>query len=233
MMNGHWINIPARDASAFCGYLSLPPAGGGPGIVLVQEIWGVNEHIRAMADLYALSGYVVLAPDVFWRLSPRVDLDYDEEGSAQAFNYYQKVDTAQAAADVAAAVEALRTLPECTGKIATLGYCLGGQLAYRAAALSPVDAVVSYYGGGIDQHLNIAERIAAPILFHYAADDAHITPDKVACVKAAFAGRTNATFFDYQGAGHGFNCWGRKAVYKQRAAATATGRSLVFLAAHL
>jgi carboxymethylenebutenolidase len=232
-MNGHWIDIPIAGGAGFSGYLSLPPNGPGPGIVLAPEIWGVNEHIRAVADQYALSGFTVLAPDVFWRLSPRVDLDYDEKGNAQAFGYYQKVDTAQAAADVADAVAALRKLPECSGKVATLGYCLGGQLAYRAAALSRADAAVCFYGGGIDQHLNIADQITQPILFHYAADDAHITPEKVAPVKAAFTGKANATFFDYPGAGHGFNCWGRKAGYNQRASALATGRTLIFLAENL
>jgi carboxymethylenebutenolidase len=232
-MNGHWINIPSAGGDGFTGYLSLPPRGKGPGIVLAQEIWGVNEHIRAVADQYALSGYVVLAPDIFWRLSPRIDLPYDEKGTAQAFGYYQKLDTAQAAADMADAVKAIRNLPEIEGKVATLGYCLGGQLAYRAAALGGVDAVVSYYGGGIDQHLDIADQITQPILFHYADDDSHITPDKVAAVKAAFAGRTNATFFNYPNAAHGFNCWGRAAMYNQRAAALAEGRTLIFLAEYL
>jgi carboxymethylenebutenolidase len=232
-MNGHWINIPTTGATGFSGYLSLPPSGKGPGIVLVQEIWGVNAHIRAVADQYALSGYVVLAPDVFWRLSPRVDLAYDESGTTQAFGFYQKLDTAQATADVVDAIAALRNLPEFEGKVATLGYCLGGQLAYRAAALSHVDAAVIFYGGGIDQHLEIADQITQPILFHYASNDNHITQDKVAAVKAAFAGKTNATFFNYPGADHGFNCWGRPAMYNQRAAALAAGRTLTFLAEHL
>lgn len=233
-MNGHWISISAADDGGFSGYLSLPPGGKGPGIVLVQEIWGVNAHIRAVADMYALAGFVVLAPDVFWRLAPRVDLDYDEAGTAQAFGFYQKVDTDKAAADVAAAVVALRQRPETDGnKVATLGYCLGGQLAYRAGALTEVDATVSFYGGGIDQHLDIAGKITQPVLFHYAGDDAHITQANVAAVKTAFAEKTNATFFSYPGVGHGFNCSGRTAVYNQRAAALATGRTLVFLAEHL
>ncbi|MQR01246.1 dienelactone hydrolase family protein [Glaciimonas soli] len=232
-MNGHWIDIPTAGANGFSGYLSLPPSGKGPGIVLLQEIWGVNTHIRAVADQYALAGYVVLAPDIFWRLSPRVDLAYDESGSAQAFGFYQKLDTAQATADVVDAVAALRNLPELEGKVATLGYCLGGQLAYRAAALSDVDVAVSFYGGGIDQHLELVDRITQPILFHYASNDSHITQDKVVSVKAAFTEKTNAIFFDYPGTNHGFNCWGRINMYNQRAAALATGRTLTFLAEHL
>src|SRR5258707_14467501 len=94
-VKSRWIDIEGTQGENFSGYLSLPPSGRGPGIVLVQVIWGVNEHIRAVADQYALDGYVVLAPDVFWRLEPRVDLDYDEAGTAKAFELYQKVDTAQ------------------------------------------------------------------------------------------------------------------------------------------
>jgi carboxymethylenebutenolidase len=236
-MSGNWISIPtegvAAGASGLSGYLALPPSGSGPGIVLVQEIWGVNAHIRAVADQYALAGFVVLAPDIFWRLAPRVDLPYDEAGIAQAFGYYQKVDTALAAKDVAAAVDTLRALPEVSGKVATLGYCLGGQLAYRAAAITAVDAIVSFYGGGIDQHVDIAHSITQPILFHYAGADAHITPENIATVQSAFAGKTNATFVIYPNVGHGFNCWGRTAVFNQRASAEATGRTLMFLAEHI
>jgi len=232
-VNGTWITIPTADGQPFTGYLSLPPIGSGPAIVLVQEIWGVNEHIRAVADLYALAGYVVLAPDVFWRLQARVDLDYDTAGTQQAFAYYQAVDTAQAAADVAAAVSLLRQRAEVNGKVATLGFCLGGQLAFRAAALSQADAAVCFYGGGIDQYLDLAARITQPILFHYAGNDEHIPQSASAAVKAAFAKHSNAHFFDYPGVGHGFNCWGRRAVYNQSAAALATGRSLQFLAEHL
>ena len=232
-MNERWIDIPTAGSTGFGGYLALPPSGKGPGIILVQEIWGVNAHIRAVADQYALAGYVVLAPDIFWRMAPRVDLAYDDSSTAQAFGFYQKLDTDQAVADLADAVTALRALPECEGNVATLGYCLGGQLAYRVAALGKVDAAVCFYGGGIDQHLDVAAKITQPILFHYAADDDHITPDKVAAVKSAFASKTNGTFFDYPHTGHGFNCWGRTTMYNQRAAALATGRTLVFLAEHL
>jgi len=232
-MNAHWIDIKTEQGETFTGYLSLPPTGKGPGIVLVQEIWGVNEHIRAVADQYALSGYVVLAPDVFWRMQPRVDLNYDDAGNAVAFDYYGKVDTAKATQDVAAAVATLRKRPEVTGKVATLGFCLGGQLAYRAAAAAQADAAVAYYGGGIHQHLDIAPQVTMPILFHYAMKDAHITQDMVGAVKAAFAGKPNATFIDYPETGHGFNCWGRTAVYDQRAAALAQANTLAFLSKHL
>lgn len=231
-MNARWIDIATARGEKFSGYLSLPPTGHGPGIVLIQEIWGVNTHIRALADQYALDGYVVLAPDLFWRLAPRVDLAYDEAGSARAVELYQTVDMAQATEDVASAVGALRGRPEVAGKVGTLGYCLGGQMAFRAAALAQADAAVCYYGGGIVNHLDLAPRVTMPVLFHHAAQDSLITPEAVARIKAAFAGRSNAVFADYPGVGHGFNCWGRPS-YNQQAAALAHGRTLEFLARHL
>ena len=231
-MNSQWIVISTPEGETFSGYLSLPPTGSGPGIVLVQEIWGVNEHIRAVADQYALDGYVVLAPDVFWRLQPRVDLTYDVEGTARARAFLQSVDTARAVADLTGAADALRKRPEVTGKIAILGFCLGGQLAYRTAATAKVDAAVAYYGGGIQNHLAIADQITLPILFHYAGLDGHIPQIVVTNVKTAFAGKRNATFFDYPEADHGFNCWGRP-MYNQKEAALAHGRTLMFLSKYL
>lgn len=231
-MDAKWIDIPTVETEGFTGYLSLPPKGKGPGIVLIQEIWGVNSHIRAVADQYALDGYVVLAPDLFWRQQRRVDLDYDEAGVASAFALRQQIDDAQAGADMAAASEYLKSLPEVVGGIAAMGYCLGGQMAYRCAAAGKVDAAVSYYGGGIQGCLELAEKIMQPILFHYAGLDKMIPPEAVESVKGAFGGRDNATFFEYPDADHGFNCWGRPA-YNQRSAALAHGRTLEFLSEHL
>ena len=231
-MQSKWIEIAGAGGEAFGGYLSLPPTGRGPGIVLIQEIWGVNTHIRAVADQYALDGYVVLAPDIFWRLEPRVDLAYDEAGTAKARGFLQRVDLELATDDIGRAVDVLKAMPAVSGKVAALGFCIGGQLAYRAAATGKPDAAVAYYGGGIQGQLQLAERIANPILFHYAGLDALIPQTAVEAVKACFAGRDNASFFDYPEADHGFNCWGRPA-YRQRAAALAHGRTLQFLAQHL
>lgn len=231
-MNSQWIDIKTTHGETFSGYLSLPPPGNGPGIVLVQEIWGVNEHIRAVADQYALDGFVVLAPDIFWRLEQRVDLTYDADGTAKARAFLQKFDTSLAVVDLSSAIDTLRKLPEVTGKVATLGFCIGGQLAYRTAATGKADLAVAYYGGGIHQHLDVADQITQPILFHYAGLDTHIPQIAVTEVKSSFTGRTNATFFDYPDADHGFNCWGRP-MYNQQDAALAHGRTLIFLSQHL
>ncbi len=232
-MNSRWIDIKAQDGGQFKAYLSLPhlaqQGGKGPGIVLIQEIFGVNSHIRGVADQYASDGYTVLAPDLFWRMQPMVHLGYGPDDFQKGIGYMQKMDFAAGVKDLAATVAALRGLPECGGKVASIGYCMGGMLSYLCAANAGVDAAVCYYGGGIHTKLEEAGKIKCPVLFHFAGDDAHIPAAAVEAVKQTFAGRENVRIDVYPGANHGFNCWDR-AAYNQRSAALARGRSLAFLA---
>lgn len=230
-MTSRWIDIPNGQEN-FSGYLALPKRVKGPGVLILQEIFGVNGHIRAVTDQYASDGYVALAPDVFWRKAPRVELAYDGADRERGIELMQQTDVAQAMADIGAAAAVLRGLPECDGTIAAIGYCFGGRLAYLAAAAGFVDAAVAYYGGGIQTQLNRAAQVTQPILFHYAGHDHGIPPEAVAQVKDAFAGRDNARFEWYPDAEHGFNCTDR-ASYNQRAAALAHGRTLAFLAEKL
>jgi carboxymethylenebutenolidase len=223
-----WIDI----SPGFAGYLALPPAGRGPGLVLFQEIFGVNQHIRAVAEQYALDGFVVLAPDVFWRQAPRVDLGYEGEDRQRALTLMQGYGGADALADMRVAVATLRARPEVTAsKVGAFGYCMGGRLAYLAAATAGVDAAVAFYGGGIHAQLEHAAAVACPIQFHFAERDDHIPPAAVDSVRQAFAGKA-AEVHVYPGAMHGFNCWAR-ASYHAGAAALAHGRTLSFLAATL
>ncbi|MBY4833745.1 dienelactone hydrolase family protein [Burkholderia dolosa] len=230
-MTAQWIDIPTGNDS-FGGYLALPKRGKGPAVIIIQEIFGVNAHIRSVADQYAADGFVALAPDVFWRTQPRVELTYDGADRDKGIELMKKTDVGLAVADIGAAADALRARPEVAGKIAAIGYCFGGQLAYRAAAGGKLDAAVAYYGGGIQNALDLADKITQPILFHYAGNDHAIPPDAVDRVKAAFAGRDNALFHLYADAEHGFNCPDR-ASYNQRAAALAHGRTLTFVAEQL
>lgn len=228
-MNSRWIDIRAADGRSFQGYLSLPPTGKGPGIVLIQEIFGVNSHIRAVADQYALDGYTVLAPDVFWRKEPRMELGYGEADFKKGLGMLQSMDFAQTVDDLARSVQTLRGLPECSGRVASLGYCMGGLLSYLCAASAGVDASVCYYGGGIAEQLSRADEIRNPILFHFAGKDAFIPRQAVEAVQKAFAGRKGATVHVYDDVDHGFNCWERPS-YHQPTAALAHGRTLQFLA---
>ncbi|MFT3957019.1 MAG: dienelactone hydrolase family protein [Piscinibacter sp.] len=226
-MQQPWISIDATGGGRYDAYLSLPPSGRGPGLLLLQEIFGVNRHIRAVADQYALDGFVVLAPDVFWRDAPRIELGYAGADRERAMQLLAGADRAKLAGDLATSVAALRARPECSGRIGAFGYCMGGRLAYLAAATTGVDAASCFYGGGIHDQLEHATRIACPIQFHYGARDAHIPLPAVERVKAAFAGR--AADVHVYDAEHGFNCWER-ASYHAPSAALAHARTLELFA---
>ena len=230
-MNGHWIDIKAHDGGTFGAYVSTPPkdTAGGPGIVLIQEIWGVNQHIRDVADQYAMDGFTVFAPDVFWRQQPRVDLGYNEVDNPKAFALMGALDRSNAVKDLASTASVLRAHSASVGKIASVGYCMGGALSFMCAASGSVDAAVCYYGGGIHTMLDRAPDINVPVLMHFAENDGHISMSAVELVQAAFKGRDEVRIDVYPGVDHGFNCWGR-AMYNQKAAALARGRSLAFLA---
>ncbi|MBU6260285.1 MAG: dienelactone hydrolase family protein [Burkholderiales bacterium] len=225
-MKTQWIEI----APGYAGYLALPPAGRGPGLVLWQEIFGVNAHIRGVAEQYALAGFVVLAPDLFWRGASRVELGYVGADRERGIELMSALGAAEIESDLDAAAAALRARPEVGGaKVGGIGYCFGGRLAYLAAARGRLDAAVAYYGGGIQQKLDLAAAIACPMQFHYAGHDDHIPPAAVAAVRAAMAGAEVHVYADAQ---HGFNCWDR-AAYHAPSAALAHGRALTFLARHL
>ncbi len=227
-MTSQWIDIAAAGGGKYGGYLSLPPLGKGPGLVLFQEIFGVNRHIRAVADQYALDGFVVLAPDLFWREAPRVELGYEGADRERGIALMKGAEPKQLAEDVKTTVAALRARPEVTGKVGAVGYCMGGRLAYAAAVIANVDAASCFYGGGIQDQLDRVASIRCPIQFHYGAKDTGIPMEAVEKVKAAFAGK-KAEFWIYPDAGHGFNCWDR-AAYHAPSAALSHGRALEFFA---
>lgn len=221
-----WVDIPSASGP-FGGYLALPPGGRGPGLMLLQEIFGVNPHIQAVAEQYALAGFVVLAPDLFWRDATRIALGYEGDDRERAYALMKNIQPATVLADLQATLAALTSLPGFTGKAGALGYCMGGRLAYMAAARLPLDAAVAYYGGGIQNQLDLAASVACPVQFHFAEQDNHIPLEAVDAVKAAMAGKP-AEIHVYPGAQHGFNCWAR-ASYHAGSASLAHGRSLNFL----
>lgn len=223
-----WIYI----APGFAGYLALPPAGHGPGLALFPEIFGVNDHIQGVAEQYALAGFVVLAPDVFWRDAPRVQLGYEGDDWNRAVSLMKAYKTDDALADIAATVSTLHARSEVgTRKVGAIGYCMGGRLAYQAAATTDITAAVPYYGGGIHLQLERVSKIQCPMQFHYASDDANIPLDAVEQVRSAFAGKP-AQVHVYPHSHHGFNCWAR-GTYHAPSAALAHGRALQFLAEQL
>jgi len=223
-----WTSVAVPGGAFFDAYLATPPAGQGPGLVLFQEIFGVNAHIRSVAEQYALDGFVVLAPDIFWRSERRVDLGYEGADRQRGIQLAGQLKGPELGLDMVAAVTALRSRSEVSGKLGAIGYCMGGRLAFLAAATAGVDAAVAYYGGGIHDQLDKAAGIECPVLFHYAERDDHISMAAVDKVRDAMQGK-RAEVHVYEGAMHGFNCWAR-ASYHAPSAALAHGRSLQFLA---
>ena len=227
-MNQSWIKVNNDRGETFDAYLSLPPTGKGPGLLLIQEIFGVNEHIRAVADQYAADGYCVIAPDIFWRDEKRLDLGYDQNGFDKGLALLGKINLDLAGADMAGAVAALRRHAACTGKVGSVGFCMGGMLSFIAAAKADVDTAVCYYGGGIHQHLHLADAIKVPVLFHFAEKDSYIPASAVEQVRKAMGDRKNVRIIVHPGVDHGFNCW-RRPAWNQVTAARARGQSLVHL----
>jgi carboxymethylenebutenolidase len=231
-MNASWISVKNTRNEQFDAYVSLPPTGRGPGLVILQEIFGVNEHIRAVADQYAADGYCVIAPDVFWREGRKIELAYDPQGFERGLGLLGKLNIDQTAIDLQATVTALKQLSACTGKVGSLGFCMGGLLSFIAAAEAGVDTAVCYYGGGIHQHLDRAKKIRCPVLFHFADQDAYIPQQAVQAVRKSLGGRKNVRVIVHAGVDHGFNCW-RRPAWNQVTAARARGQSLVHLSESL
>lgn len=226
------VKIKSADGKEFSGFLARPEKGTGPGIILIQEIFGVNSHIRDVADLYAREGFVVLAPDVFWRIDPGIELGYGEKDMVKGMALYQKSDFTQIVSDLSDAIVTLHNLPGVADKVGVVGYCMGGNLAYRLAAQGKVDAAVSYYGGGIDQVLDQANGVKCPLLMHFAEADDHIPPSSVEKIKKAFEGNKNVTIYTYPGVHHGFNC-DQRASYDRKSAMLAYSRSAAFFHKYL
>lgn len=233
---GQFIDIKAKDGGTFQGYLALPPSGKGPGLMIMQEIFGVNVAMRATADYFAEEGYVVLVPDMFWRIEPRVDLDYSEAGRTKAFEYYGQFDRATAIDDMTATVEHLKSMDEVKGQgkggatqVAALGYCLGGALAFQAAAHCGVDAAASYYGVAIEKLLDDADKITCPVVFHFGSEDGHVPQDAVEEIRKKFEGRDEILVNVYEGAEHGFANKIRTDVYHKPAAGMAHSRTIALL----
>ena len=227
-MKGKYVRLTAADGGRFSAYLSLPPSGRGPGIVLLQEIFGVSRHLRAVADLYAEEGYVVLVPDLFWRMEPGVDLGYSGVELEKAFAFYARFDVGLGVSDGIDALKALRALPECEGKAAALGYCLGGTLAYLMAARSDVECAICYYGVALERSLDEATNIKCPLLLHFAGADKFVPPSAVAQIRAAFAGRDDVEIYVYSQVDHAFNNAERPS-YDKPAAMMAHSRSIALL----
>jgi carboxymethylenebutenolidase len=229
-------SVTSSDTGTFDAYLALPEAGRGPGVLVFQEIFGVNDNIRGICDRLAAEGYVALAPDMYWRLEPRFERK-DESALQECMAMVGRMDFAAAGRDVTDALAHLRALEATTDRAGAIGFCLGGTLAYLAATKARVDgrgidAVVPYYGSGIADMLDDADELVCPALFHYGDRDPYIPREQVARVEAAMSEKPHVTVRTYD-AGHAFSNWDAPSMYDEKAAAEAWEHTTAFLAEHL
>jgi carboxymethylenebutenolidase len=227
-MSGQTIDVAARDGGKFTAYLATPAQGSGPGLVLLQEIFGINDYMKSMADRYAEEGYVVLVPDLFWRMKPGVVLGYEEADFAQALDYHERFDVEASVDDIAATIDALRRLPEHAGKVGAIGYCLGGKLAMLAAARTDVDCAVSYYGVGLETYLDDVAAINRPMVFHFAENDSFSSAAVRENIQAALSQHSQIEQYVYVGCDHAFATPGRNH-FDKPAAMMAYSRTMAML----
>ena len=227
------ITTPDGDFDAFCAVPETTPA---PAVLVLQEVFGINDNIRGLTEQLAEAGYLALAPDVFWRVEPRFERK-DESGLADGMAHVQQLDFDLVPGDLTAVMAHALAMPECNGRIGAVGFCLGGTLAYLFAGTARVDgrgpdAVVSYYGSAINGMLDLAPRVECPVLFHYGAQDPYIPAEQIDEVERAFAGRPDVVLHRYE-AGHAFSNWDAPTFFDEQAARTAWPRTLDFLEKHL
>lgn len=222
------IQIQGRDGS-FGAYIARPKTLPAPAVVVLHEVFGVNADIREHCDKLAEEGFLAVAPDLFWRIEPGVDLSVTSQPDWEhGLKLYQAFDRDAAAKDAKDAVDAVAKLPECNGKVALLGYCLGGLMTFITAARYGVHAGVAFHGAETEKYLNEAGGLKAPLLMHLAEEDEFMSKDAQAEIKTALADKPNVTIYSYPGQYHAFSRI-NGVHYNVEAAALANRRTSEFL----
>ncbi|GMN02487.1 dienelactone hydrolase family protein [Erythrobacter sp. MTPC3] len=220
------------NTTSFNAYVAHPASPATAAIVVIQEIFGVNEGIRQKCDKLAKDGYLAIAPDLFWRIEPGVELDPDVEPEFQrALDLMGKFDQDAGIRDIQATINYLRN-EKSIAKVGCVGYCLGGRLAFMTAARTDIDATVGYYGVGIDGLLAEKEEIANPLMLHIPTEDGFVDKDTQKAMHTGLDDHPKVSLHDYVGLDHGF----ATEIGKRRdeeAATIADGRTAAFFAGHL
>src|SRR5580658_7684316 len=221
IINGHDGNFDA--------YIARPGTLPASAVVVLQELFGVNADIRKTCDELAEQGFIAVAPDLFWRQEPGVDLNVRSEADWQhGLRLYQTYDRDAGVRDIKDTLAAVAKLPDCTGKIAVQGYCLGALMTFLTAVRCHVDAAVAYHGGDTEKYLGEINGLNAPLLMHLAEEDEFISKAAQAEIKAALGSKANATVYSYPGQRHAF-ARHNGTHYNAAAAALANGRTSEFL----
>lgn len=233
-MKTSYVTIKAKDGSGdFRAYLSLPAANTAPAVVVIQEIFGVNRVMRDICDGLAQSGYMAICPDLFWRQEPGIDItDKTREEWAEAFELFKGFNVDKGVEDVTATLSFARAHESNSGKAGTLGYCLGGKLAFLSAARTDTDCSVCYYGVGIDELLGEAEKIKNQFLMHIAEKDKFVPEAAREKIMTMLGRNPKIEMYLYKDVDHAFAREGGEH-WDAKAAAVANGRTGGFLAAHL
>src|ERR1700675_535036 len=222
------ISIEGHDGT-FGAYIARPEALPAPAVVVLQELFGVNADIREKCDDLAEQGFLAVAPDLFWRQGPGVDLSVRSEPDWQhGLHLYQAYDRDAGVRDIKDTIDTVAKMPECTGKIAVLGYCLGALMVFLTAVRHRVDAAVAYHGGDTEKYLGEVDGLHASLLMHLAEEDEFMSKPAQAAIKAALAGKPNATVYSYPGQCHAFSRH-NGAHYNAPAAHLANNRTSEFL----
>ena len=223
------ITIPAHDGGAFKAYIALPDVTPAPAIIVIQEIFGINQELRDKCDALAAQGYVAIAPDLFWRIEPGIELvDSVEEQLQRAFDLFGQFDVEQGVNDLKTTLGTARKHEAVNGKVGCVGYCLGGKLAYMMATQSDIDASVGYYGVAIETMLEDAQNIQNSLLLHIAEEDEFVPPEAQAQIKSALADHPQVEIHSYAGMQHAF-ARGQGMHYDETAATLANERTAGFL----
>ena len=227
------ITISSNYDETFTADLKIPTSTPAPGLIIIQEIFGVNEVMRNIADRYAQLGYVAIIPDLFWRQEPGIELsDQSEDDWQKAFELYQGFDENKGVDDLISTMKTLKKLPECSGQVGTIGFCLGGKLAYLVATRSIAECNVSYYGVGIEKNLDEASNIEHPLMLHIAEKDDYVSPEIQSQLKVELRNYSLVEIHSYPNVNHGFARIGGKD-YDLEAANLAHSRTIEFFQKYL
>jgi carboxymethylenebutenolidase len=226
------IDITTPDGS-FSAHVTRPARRNAPAIIILQEIFGVNEGIRSIAERMAHQGFIAICPDLFWRSERNLSMSERSEADQEhGFALYRAYDFERGVGDIVATISAARQLSYCTGDVGVMGYCLGGLLSFLTAATGKADAVAAYYGGGTERFLEHAARIHSPLLMHLAGADEYIGPDAQQAIYAALQERPGVTLHTYAGQQHAF-ARPEGVHFDRDAADLANQRTLDFMRHHL